>query len=125
MVDGAPRREFCFAVNRDLDESAPETVDAQELEANLPLAKLLYAASEQDLEHVVERLRKGWELWDLFLIAVLCVLVGEVYVANRLKPHGRLKAEETATERASARHALDRLTELQHAMGVLFCGNAM
>jgi len=95
IVSGQPRREFCFAVNRDTTESTTELATFDKLRDTLPLRRMRYAATPEEVQQVVTRMRKGAELWDIVLIVVLLVLVFEVYVANRMRPHGKVESGQS------------------------------
>lgn len=75
--------ELAFAVNVDPEELEPKKLDRQQLQARLGTTPVIWAENPDDLAGTFRLLREGKSLWDVFLWAVLAVLVGETLVANR------------------------------------------
>lgn len=75
--------ELAFAVNLDPEELEPKKLDRQEFQARLGTTPLVWADNPDDLADTFRLLREGKNLWDVFLWAVLAVLVGETLIANR------------------------------------------
>lgn len=81
-----PQVRGAFAVNADPAEAALARADWEALRRRIPLHR---AACVRDLAALRERvvaLRRGVQLWNLFLFAVLLLAVFECFAANRVRP---------------------------------------
>ncbi|MCX7426927.1 MAG: BatA domain-containing protein [Planctomycetia bacterium] len=79
---------IAFSVNVDPDEAEEKTMDRDELQQRFGRTPLVFADNPDDLSGTFAWLREGESLWELFLGAVLVVLVFETYVSNRLGTAG-------------------------------------
>ena len=75
---------IAFSVNVDPDEAEEKTMDRDELQQRFGRTPVVFADNPDDLSDTFAWLREGESLWELFLGAVLVVLVFETYVSNRL-----------------------------------------
>jgi hypothetical protein len=75
---------IAFSVNVDPDEAEEKTIDRDELQQRFGRTPVVFADNPEDLSGTFAWLREGESLWELFLGAVLVVLVFETYVSNRL-----------------------------------------
>jgi hypothetical protein len=85
-LDTAPATQVAYSVNVDPEEAEPEKIDREVLAERLKPAPLVFAENPDDLSSTFDWLREGESLWGLFLAGVLCALVFESYLANRLTP---------------------------------------
>jgi hypothetical protein len=76
--------QIAFSVNVDPEESDPAKIDREELQQRFGGTTLVWAEDPEDLSSTFKWLREGKSLWGTFLWAVLLILVGEAFVANRL-----------------------------------------
>jgi hypothetical protein len=72
-----------FAVNPDPEESAPGYLTSDRLKQYLAPARVYFCHDATRIGETVHGLRKGRELWSMFLAIVLVALVAETYHANR------------------------------------------
>lgn len=78
--------QTAWSVNVDPEESDFAKIDRTELQERLSGTTLVWAEDPEDLSSTFKWLREGKSLWGTFLWAVLLILVGEAFVANRLSP---------------------------------------
>ena len=78
--------QIAWSVNVDPEESDPAKIDRAELQERLSGTTLVWAEDPEDLSSTFQWLREGKSLWGTFLWAVLLILIGEAFVANRLSP---------------------------------------
>jgi hypothetical protein len=85
-LEGAKTKQIGFSVNIDPDEAISTTVDRDELKERLGRTEVVFADNPEDLASTLKSIREGKSLWTLFLALVLCVLVFETFLSNRLTP---------------------------------------
>ncbi len=82
LRQGDPR-ERAFAVNLDPHEVPAAISAADRITPLVGEDRLLVCRDVNEIESTIRRLREGRSLMELFLIAVLIVLIAEAYLANR------------------------------------------
>ncbi len=85
-LDTAPATQVAYSVNVDPVEAEPAKIDREVLAERLKPIPLVFAENPDDLSSTFDWLREGESLWGLFLAGVLCALVFESFLANRLTP---------------------------------------
>jgi hypothetical protein len=81
--------EVAFSVNVDAEEADAKKIEREELQTRFGTMPLVWAEDPDDLAGTFRLMREGKGLWDIFLWAVLIVLVGEGFFANRLGLGGK------------------------------------
>jgi len=83
FAEGADRVARGFSVNVEADESDLTPVTAEELAVAFPPGQLLIASSVEDLARLRRTIRQPLDLAVPILLAVLALLIGESFFANR------------------------------------------
>jgi hypothetical protein len=86
LLEAVRPTQIAFSVNVDPEESDPAKIGREELEGRFGGTPLVWAEDPDDLSSTFKWLREGKSLWGTFMWAVLLILVGEAFVANRLSP---------------------------------------
>ena len=85
-LEGAKTKQIGYAVNFDPDEAVDTPVDREDLRERFGRTELVVADNPEDLSATLRSIREGKSLWTLFLAVVLCALVFETFLSNRLTP---------------------------------------
>lgn len=81
---GNQTERAALAVNPDPEEAAPARIGVDDLEARFGNSTTVVLCNDpSNVAPVIERLRQGQSLWELFLLIVLFALVAEAYLSNR------------------------------------------
>ncbi|OHB82049.1 MAG: hypothetical protein A2V98_25820, partial [Planctomycetes bacterium RBG_16_64_12] len=86
LLEGVRPTQFAYSVNVDPDEANPAKIAQEELGSRFGRTPLVFAEDPDDLSSTFAWLREGTSLWELFLSAVLVVLVFETFLSNQLSP---------------------------------------
>ena len=81
---GNQTERAALAVNPDPEEAAPARIGVDDLESRFGNSTTVVLCNDpSNVAQVIERLRQGQSLWELFLLIVLFALVAEAYLSNR------------------------------------------
>ncbi len=83
MTVGDGESEDTFAVNRRIEESYLKSLDEKALRERMPSLLAGWVRSDEDLLTALTRSRYGMELWRPLLIAALCCLLLESFLAQK------------------------------------------
>jgi len=86
LLEAVRHTQYAYAVNLDPDETSSKKIDREDLQKRFGDTPLVFADDPDDLSGTFDWLREGTSLWELFLAAVLVVLVFETFLSNQLTP---------------------------------------